>query len=482
VLERLSIRWRLALISSLLTLAILSAFAVVIGEATTRRIRSDFNSQLAATTDKLREQLHLSFQEVGFNQWIVTRVDPKLDVFAVPDKAAIRLVSPSGGVLAQTSRAPDFGYPVTATQTIGDYRVAARSLVLNDSGGFPAGYIWIQYARPLSQLQATVSRVRAFLFFGVLAGAALALAGGLMLARRAMSPITALTRTSRAIATTRDPNRRVPVPRTDDEVAELARTLDEMLIALEASRVETSAALARQRQFVADASHELRTPLTSVLANLEILAETLGGDERDAASSALRSTQRMRRLVGDLLLLARADAQRDVPHAPTDLGRVVVEAAAELGPVAEEHVIEVDAAPAAIVLGARDDLFRLVLNLLQNAVEHTPRGTHIQASVAVAGDEVVVSVADDGPGIDPAVRDRLFERFVRGAGDRGGSTGLGLAIVKAVTEAHGGTVSAEDAHDNLIRRGTRFTVRLPRLESPGADPAGEQAAALDRSL
>jgi signal transduction histidine kinase len=475
VLERLSIRWRLALISSLLTLAILSAFAVVIGEVTARRIRSDFNNQLTATSDKLRDELHFSVRLAGFNQIALDQVDPPLDAFAVPDKASIRLLDPNGGLLAQTRNAPDFGFPVIGTTTLGDYRVVSRTIPLNNGNGINT-YLYLQYARPLSQLEATVGRVRAFLFFGVLAGAALALAGGLILARRAMSPIQALTRTTREIATTRDPNRRVPIPATEDEVAELARTLDEMLQALESSRSDTAAALARQRQFVADASHELRTPLTSVYANLELLADTLRGEEHDAAASALRSTQRMKRLVTDLLILARADAQRDTPHAPLDLARVVVDAAAELGPVAEGHEIHVDADGAAPMRGARDDLFRLTLNLLQNAVEHTPPGTHIDAAVGVEGDEVVLTVSDDGPGIDPAIRERLFERFVRGAGDRGGSTGLGLAIVKAVAEAHGGSVTVGDAHGDLLRRGTRFTVRMPREPLPADVPDPAPAA------
>ncbi len=111
-------------------------------------------------------------------------------------------------------------------------------------------------------------------------------------------------------------------------MAELARTLEGMLRELDAARAETESTLARQRQFVADASHELRTPLTSVLANLELLAESLDGDQADAARSALRSSQRMRRLVADLLLLARSDAARVVAHRPCDLAQVVVEAAA----------------------------------------------------------------------------------------------------------------------------------------------------------
>ena len=103
--------------------------------------------------------------------------------------------------------------------------------------------------------------------------------------------------------------------------------------------------LDRQREFVADASHELRTPLTSVLANLELLTEELGGEQAETAEAALRSTRRMRRLVGDLLLLARADARRAQPRRPTDLAEVLVEAASELGPMAEQHELSISPGP-----------------------------------------------------------------------------------------------------------------------------------------
>ena len=291
----------------------------------------------------------------------------------------------------------------------------------------------------------------------MITGTGLALAAGLMLARRAMAPIAALTATTREIARTRDPNRRVPVPEADDEVAELALTLQDMLQALEASRAEGAAMLTRQRQFVADASHELRTPLTSVLANLDLLSETLEGDDRELADSALRSSQRMRRLVADLLLLARQDAKRSTSRELVHLERVVVDAAAELGPIAAGHELRVDAEPAA-VCGARDELYRLALNLMENAIKHTPAGTAITASTRAEEESAVLVVGDDGPGVPEGLRERVFERFVRGEGDRGGSSGLGLSIVRAVAEAHGGTVVLEAPVEG---QGACFVVRLP---------------------
>jgi signal transduction histidine kinase len=223
--------------------------------------------------------------------------------------------------------------------------------------------------------------------------------------------------------------------------------------------------LDRQRRFVADASHELRTPLTSVLANLELLAESLHGDEGDAARSALRSSRRMRRLVADLLLLARSDVGREVSRQPVDLGQVALEAAAELGHLSGEHELSIDARPA-VLHGDHDELLRLTLNLLENALRHTPPGTAIRASTAEEGPNAVLVVEDDGPGVPPELAATLFERFVRGAGDRGGSFGLGLAIVRAVAHSHGGSVTLED----VAPHGARFVVRLPLAPSHNAPP------------
>jgi two-component system, OmpR family, sensor kinase len=321
----------------------------------------------------------------------------------------------------------------------------------------PIGRMIIQYGRRVSDTEATVARVELFLLLGVLAGSGLALLAGMMIARRAMAPIAQLTSTAEEITRTRDPSRGVPQPVADDEVAELARTLERMLHELDAARTETEATLARQRRFVADASHELRTPLTSVLANLELLAESLHGEEGDAARSALRSSQRMRRLVADLLLLARTDVGRIVPRERCDLAEVVVEAASELGPVSGDHEVVLDVHPV-IVEAARDELHRLIINLLENALRHTPAGTKINVSTSIIDGEATLVVQDDGPGVPPELASSLFERFVRGSGDRGGSFGLGLAIVRAVAESHGGTVTLESAGEG---GGARFVVRLP---------------------
>jgi signal transduction histidine kinase len=448
-LDRIPIRWRLAGGSALLTLVILCTFAVAVGALTTDRIHDDFDQEVAATTKDLRERVRIKIDRLTGE---VTGFRPNLTLYVAGKDASARVVDQYGNVLRSSRDAPDLGRPVPGARVVAGHHVEAEPLY-----DVP---LYVQYARPVGAVEATVRKVRVFLVGGVIGGAGLALLAGLTIARRAMQPITDLTRTAREIERTRDPSQRVDVPVADDEVAELARTLDGMLAGLAASREEQDAMLRRQREFVADASHELRTPLTSVLANLDFLAETLDGDQGDAARSALRSSQRMRRLVQDLLLLARADARRVAPHEPLDIGQVLVEAAAELEPVTDGHNLSVDARHA-VVDGARDELLRLALNLMENAIRHTPDGTHVRAAVGQENGHVTLTVTDDGPGIPPEISDKIFERFVRGSGDRGGSFGLGLSIVRAVAESHGGTVQVAEPPDG---HGTRFVVTFPAAQ------------------
>jgi two-component system OmpR family sensor kinase len=471
VLDRIPIRWRLALVSSALTFVILTAFAIAIGQVTNSRIRNDFQNELAAAVDNLSDRVFVVGRPLTGD---FALGGPNLEDYAAPGDATIRVLTRSGLILGQTQDAPNFGILLPRSARVGGLRVETRRRPVRVRD--PAGRlienlalpVIIQYGRKVSDVEATIARIRLFLGGGVLAGTLLALLGGLMVGRRAMAPVAALTASARDIAETRDARRSLPQSRADDEVAELAGTLQDMLDALEASRSETEDMLVRQREFVADASHELRTPLTSILANLELLAEVLDGERGEAARSALRSSQRMRHLVGDLLLLARADARRTLPREPTDLGDVLVDAAAELGPVADRHELTVDARPA-VVTGVPDELHRMVLNLIENAVRHTPAGSRVRAAVGPQDGAVVLTVEDDGPGVPADLRERVFERFVRGGGDRGSSAGLGLSIVRAVAESHGGSVTLEDA-----RPGARFVVRLPTgapASAPDRGPA-----------
>jgi two-component system, OmpR family, sensor kinase len=162
------------------------------------------------------------------------------------------------------------------------------------------------------------------------------------------------------------------------------------------------------------------------------------------------------------------------PRRPTDLAEVLVEAASELGPMAENHELSIDAQPA-VVAGVRDELHRLVLNLLENSVRHTPPGTQIAANTHTSGTEAILVVADNGPGIPQALEERVFERFVRGGRDGGRGSGLVLAIVRAVAESHGGTVETQRPKNHS---GTRFVIRIPAagMEPLPAVPADGQTS------
>jgi two-component system, OmpR family, sensor kinase len=464
--DKLPVRWRLALTSAGLTFVILLLFAVLVEVVTVDRLRSDFDNNLRAAAQQLRDQINVGRTLDGD---VRLETDPSVIRAATAGGAVIRILNLQGDLVTGGSvpaDAPNLGPPSYGVRETSDYRVVARDI---EAFGRPVAYL--EYAKPQAALNHTVSRVRLLLVLGVLGGSALALLAGLAVARRAMSPIAALTGAAKNIARTRDPGVSLPMPEADDEVADLARTLDEMLIALDSARDETEGMLERQREFVADASHELRTPLTSILTNLELLEADLQGEEREIAGAALRSSQRMRRLVADLLLLARADAGREAPHEPVNLASVVREAAAEVAPTALDHDLSVDADGRRLtVSGAPDELHRLAVNLIGNAVTHTPAGTSVHGTVRRDGAAVVLTVEDNGPGVPAALRGRIFDRFVRGDGDAGvrSGSGLGLAIVKAVADSHGGSVHLESPREG----GARFVVTLPaaRTELPAEEP------------
>ncbi|MBW8483001.1 sensor histidine kinase [Actinomadura parmotrematis] len=252
-----------------------------------------------------------------------------------------------------------------------------------------------------------------------------------------------------------DLSRRVPAPAGEDEIAQLARTANETLDRLER-------AVARQRQFASDASHELRTPIAGLRANLEDAAMHPGDtDLGEVVTSALRDTDRLESIVTDLLLLARIGTGGTAAQEDVDLGalaRAEIERRAGAAGTAVEIAAEL--APDVRVRGVRMQLVRLLNNLLDNAVRFA--GTRVEVTVAADGGRARLAVADDGPGIPAADRERVFERFTRldTARSRGaGGFGLGLAIAREIAEAHGGTLRVADSAS-----GARLELDLPPAE------------------
>ena len=447
--RRLPVRFRIALVSAALTAVILIGFAAVVGRLTSNRLHDDFKNDLQTNATRIAGQGGRGF--------------------GLSEDSIVRVVDSTGSPIAGFISAPvDLGPPRPGVIVrVGDIDVAATQIQDAGDGFGPNVLRFVQYARPETAVDDTISRLWLFLAGGVAIGTLLAGLAGMAVANRAMRPIAAMTAAARDIATTRDPSLRIPEPESDDEVAELARTFDQMLQELDAARTETDETIKRQREFVADASHELRTPLTSILANLELLehaaASSADEDERATIASALRSSRRMNRLVGDLLLLARADAGRVGISVECDLAEVAAEALEELEPIAGRHRFESRIEGPVPVEGNPDELHRMVLNLLENAIRHTPAGTTVEVTVTRDGDEAWLEVADDGPGLPPGAEEQIFSRFVRAAGpadrsERGG-TGLGLSIVRAVAVRHRGEVTATSDG------GARFSVRLPLAQN-----------------
>nr|WP_254716848.1 HAMP domain-containing sensor histidine kinase [Actinomadura sp. WMMB 499] len=267
-----------------------------------------------------------------------------------------------------------------------------------------------------------------------------------LVTRRALHPVEAVRAELAEITVAGDLSRRVPVPEAQDEVGRLAVTTNATLAALEDST-------ARQRAFVADASHELRSPIASLRTQLEVAA---AHPELLDLEGAVHDVVRLQHLAADLLLLARIDAGERPPARPVRLAELVRD---ELGRRTADRVpVRASVTGDPRVTGVPGRLSRVLRNLLDNAERHADRV--VRLTVERDGPDAVLRVADDGPGVPAADRERVFERFVRlddaRTRDEGGA-GLGLAIARDLVAAHGGTLTVRDAPEG----GALFEVRLP---------------------
>lgn len=313
----------------------------------------------------------------------------------------------------------------------------------------PAAGSTVVVAKPMADLRHSLDRMRVVLLvaFPLLLAALAAVAWRVVGAT--LRPVEALRAGAAEISAAGRPAK-LPVPDSHDEIYRLATTLNDMLDRLDAAR-------ARQRAFVADAAHELRSPLANMRTQLEV-AQHLGDrtDWPQVATDLLADTQRLSRLVDDLLLLARADdaRARDRAVEPVELGGLLRAVAERYPP---ELVSVADAEPA-WTEGEPEALRRAVANLVDNAVRHA--AGRVELAVAPEGPQHLLTVTDDGPGIPAADRERVFNRFTRlddaRARDAGGA-GLGLAIVRELVRRHGGTVRLVEADGG----GCRAEVRLP---------------------
>jgi two-component system, OmpR family, sensor kinase len=320
---------------------------------------------------------------------------------------------------------------------------------LANSGGSAAGGA-VAVAASTHDLAETLRSVRVFVLVAALVAAAAAAVALTLLMRRALSPLGRLTRAAAEIERTGDPRRRLPQPRSEDEVARLAQTLNAMLAALERAREA-------ERRFLADASHELRTPLTALVGNVAYLARH--GASEELIAELEHDTRRLARLGDDLLALSREEAAAF----PDEVVRLDEVARATQG-------AEVLAPSPVRVRGDHAALERALANLVENAQRHGKGRITVEA---YGRDGIAaLAVTDEGAGLSEDEAERAFTRFWRGH-DSGPGSGLGLAIVKATAERHGGRAYAA---------GTRFTIELPALRDLSESAATTTGDAREKGL
>ena len=375
--------------------------------------------------------------------------------------------------LADLDPASDLGGPestssaadsrTTVSLSIGTYRVLEAQ---GDSGTSTA----IATGLPVDTVRETLLRLDLTLLIASLAALAAAGIGGSLLVRRTLRPLDGVARLAGDVARTpldrgsvtlaeRVPER-YAVPGT--EVGEVGRALNHLLDNVEGAIDTRHRSEERMRRFVADASHELRTPLTAIRGYTQMLrlTEQLTAQGESSVDRLDAQSARMTSLVEDLLLLARLEEDAPRQHEEVDLGEVVLESVMDARAAAREHPVEVHVPDEPVaVLGDPRQLTQVVVNLLSNARKHTPAGTTVTVRLAAEGDRALLSVADDGPGIDPAILPDIFSRFTRADRARSGTentTGLGLSIVKAIAEAHYGTVEVASRPGRTV-----FTLSLP---------------------
>jgi two-component system, OmpR family, sensor kinase len=310
---------------------------------------------------------------------------------------------------------------------------------LAEAGGVAAGGA-VAVAASTNDLDKTLNNVHLFVLIAALVAAAVAALALAVLMRRALAPLGRLTSAATEIEQTGDSSRRLPQPDSDDEVGQLAATLNRMLATLER-------ASEGERRFVADASHELRTPLTALVGNVDYLARH--GASKELVAELEQDTHRLAQLADDLLALSREEAAAP----PGDVVRLD-----ELARGVEGDGVEVEG-EAVSVRGDRAALERALANLVENARLHG-RG-RITVETGVRDGSALLTVADEGPGLGITDARHAFERFWRGRSNEPGS-GLGLAIVRATAERHGGRAYV---------KGSRFTMELPALRDLSETPA-----------
>lgn len=465
----MSIRARIAILSALLTAIILAGIGIGVYFTLRRSLNQEIDSRLSGVVVNVASRAVIERRIDGSVGKVVI---PQLDPFASPG-LYVQVTDVSG---VGNSRAPELNgdfmslpadvlrqnlnsNPRFYTTTFRDVPVRVLSAPLIDTRtGQVLGTI--QAVQPLTATLKTMRTLRLLFLAGLGFGLLAAAVGSYVLSGRSLRPLSRITNTARGIGRSRDLSDRIELPRTGDEVQDLAETFNAMLDRLDD-------AFTAERRFVSDASHELRTPLTALRGNAEILLRQIesGSVEKEDAIEILTDirdeSERMGRLVQNLLTLARADVGWRPELGLVPLDQVVSDATRIASRIAGQHTFTVNVGDEVDVIGNADQLKQLLLILLDNAFTYTPDESSVSLSVSGHDDAARIVVKDTGPGIPAEQLERIFDRFYRGEAARDKraiGAGLGLPIARWIVECHHGTITA----DSVPGEGTTITVMLPR--------------------
>ncbi len=379
-----------------------------------------------------------------------------------PRTYSIQIADTAGHIIWRSANLLEDSLPVLRLSRVGERRVLRVWLRGEEQQllVYRSTLAEVAVGYNVREIEAVLQRLGLLLLWAIPLVLAIAGFGGWVLARASLRPVDMMRRTAESI-TAHNLSLRIPEPPTEDELAHLARTLNQMIARLEASFMQI-------RQFSADVSHELRTPLTILIGELELALRSRKRPEEYEAvlSSALEEVLRLHRIVETLFELARAErGQLPLDQQPVLLAQLIEEIAEDVEPLARERGIAIyrRADSDGRVLGDALRLRQAVLNVVDNALKYTPAGGSVTLSLYSASGEVVVEVADTGVGIAPEDMPHVFERFYRAEKSRSRTSadgaGLGLAIVRWIVEAHGGRVEL----DSRLGGGTRVRLCFPEL-------------------
>jgi two-component system OmpR family sensor kinase len=458
------IRTRLALWFMLILSVVLTAFSVTIYQLTKSNLLTEIDTDVRQRAAMLNLATHPYPQETTMHV-------PKLDVFASPD-IYLQVLDQHGRVLASSGNLGNRTLPLMrdaiAADQVREARVGSTLLFVYGQAVIIhhklLGYVLV--ARSPQTIYFALGSLLHILIPGVIVAVVLAGLATWLLVRQAMRPLGQLATTASEIAVAKDHARRLNLEGPPDEIGRLTQTINGMLQALEDAYQEVQKVNDLQRHFLIDVSHELRAPLTIMLSSLDLIRK-VGATDPDFQADALErmrvETERMARMVTQLLMLARSDATVTAAHEPVLIADIVADVCRQRHPTEGSAITEcrgLESLEGALIWGNADYLKQLFLILLDNAFKYTAAEGKVEVIASLNECTVAITVADTGIGIAQSDLPRVFDRFYRAENARFRSgAGLGLAIAQRITEQHSGKIEVESE----LGQGSRFTVTLPVL-------------------